>query len=287
MTSDAKARSFANRNGFARRTDLEDPLLRRLRRLCEDEDRAIGGRGQLGWSRQWEYPYTLANIPEDGGGLRILDAGSGYRFFTFMLAKRGFDLHACDLDASIGPRIRKTASKYDLSIDFTRQDLSNMDYPDALFDYVACISVLEHTGDPQAVVKELQRILKPGGRLLVTFDVSLDGDRDIPIEKVQQLLKVMERRFVGVYPFEDEDLLNTGVLNASEDILTTQWFREHAPELLPWRMISKTGLRNMVRGTFGRPFFSLSVMGMVLAKKADDARSMPGHGAKISEGGGR
>ena len=47
-------------------------------------------------------------------------------------------------------------------------DAKTIPVDDDSFDAVICTEVLEHVFDPQAVIKELSRILKPGGRLLLT-----------------------------------------------------------------------------------------------------------------------
>jgi SAM-dependent methyltransferase len=47
-------------------------------------------------------------------------------------------------------------------------DATSIPVPDATFDAVLCTEVLEHVPDPMSVVRELARILKPGGRLILS-----------------------------------------------------------------------------------------------------------------------
>ena len=265
MTSGESA--FPHRNGFALHADLGHPRLRQLLRLCLQENEAFEGEARLGWSRQWEYPYVLANLPEDGAGRRILDAGSGYRFFTPLLARRGFEVDACDLDASIGPKYDEIAARHDLAIEFTQQELSKMTYPDASFDYICCISVLEHARDRAEIVREFRRCLKAGGSLVLTFDVSVRGDRDIPIEVAKDLIDFLEEEFVPATPFVARRYLDPATLSQADEVLRTEWFRRYQPELLPWRFFSRAGLSNLLRGRLGRPFFDLAVVGLVLRKE--------------------
>jgi ubiquinone/menaquinone biosynthesis C-methylase UbiE len=44
----------------------------------------------------------------------------------------------------------------------------NLPYPDASFDVVVCLDVLEHVGDVETVLMEIYRALKPGGIVLTT-----------------------------------------------------------------------------------------------------------------------
>ena len=261
------APEFPHRNGFALHEDLGNPRLCQIVRSCAQEKEGLSGESSFEWSRQWEYPYVLANLPAEGAGRRILDAGSGYRFFAPMLARRGFEVDACDLDASIGPKYDEIAAQHDLAIEFTQQELSKMTYPDASFDYICCISVLEHARDRAEIVREFRRCLKAGGSLLLTFDVSVRGDRDIPIEVAKDLIDFLEEEFVPDTPFVARRYLDPATLSQADEVLRTEWFRRYQPELLPWRFFSRAGVSNLLRGKLGRPFFDLAVIGLVLHKQ--------------------
>jgi SAM-dependent methyltransferase len=273
------ASTFPHRNGFAMHADLAHPRLRELRALCLREQEAFGEVPHLDWSRQWEYPFVLANLPEDGAGTKILDASCGYRFFSPLLARRGFEVYACDLDAKVGPRYDALSAQHGVAIEFERQNLEKMSYPDELFEHICCISVLEHARDPAAITREFRRCLKPGGSLLLTFDVSADGDRDISVSGARDLLDLLHDDFVPAMPFSGEDRLEEAFLSNADDVLRTPWFRRHQPELLPWRFVSRSGLKNMLRGRFGRPFYDLAVIGLVLYK--GDASRLTFHPADL------
>jgi len=259
---------FPNRNGFALHADLQHPALKRHLHLCQQESEEFSGESHFDWSRQWEYPFVVGNLPAEGAGRRLLDAGSGYRFFAPMLARRGFEVDACDLDATIGPKYDEIAARYDVDIEFAQQDLSTLTYADESFDFVCCISVLEHTREPGEIVREFKRCLKRGGALLLTFDVSVHGDRDLPLATARDLVALLEEEFEPVVPFSGRQYFDSAVLAESEDVLRTRWFRTYQPELLPWRFVSRAGLRNLLRGKIGRPFFDLAVVGLVLRKPA-------------------
>jgi ubiquinone/menaquinone biosynthesis C-methylase UbiE len=54
----------------------------------------------------------------------------------------------------------------------SRQDISNTSYPDAMFDRIVCISVLEHLGEEELLktLLEFKRILKKEGLIVATVD---------------------------------------------------------------------------------------------------------------------
>jgi len=100
--------------------------------------------------------------------LRVLDIG-GHK-----VAKRGqFDLSAFP--------VRVTC----LNISSVKRpdvlgDGAALPFPDRVFDAVVCAELLEHVYDPQRVLAEVARVLRPGGRLLITvpFLVQIHGDPD-------------------------------------------------------------------------------------------------------------
>jgi len=261
-----KQSEFPSRNGFARRRDLDHPVLREHLEQCLEENRRFGGGSTLGWSRQWEYPYLLAHLPEPKREFRILDAGSGWRFFAPALARRGFDVTACDVDRSLNRRYAELARDESLALRFDLEDLGALRYGDESFDLICCVSVLEHTRDHSRIAGELARCLRPGGTLLLTFDVSVRGDREIPVAGARALIDTLESVLEPIYAFEDRLLLDEAALEAHTDLLRTEWFRREQPELLPWSVMSRAGLRNLIKGCLGRPFFDLAVIGMALRK---------------------
>ena len=95
-------------------------------------------------------------------GSRVLDAGAGscpYRsFFSHCEYKTQDFTNLNDDQLSYG--------KYG-NIDYVC-DISNMPVDNASFDAVLCSEVLEHVPDPVSVISEFARILKPGGKLILT-----------------------------------------------------------------------------------------------------------------------
>ncbi len=103
-------------------------------------------------------------------GATFLDAGCGSCAHTVRLARRGFNVRAVDFSESAlemaRGHLRETG--LDARISLQREDLTRLSFADASFDYVLCWGVLMHVPDVGRAVSELARVLKPGGRLVVS-----------------------------------------------------------------------------------------------------------------------
>ncbi|MFZ6015909.1 MAG: class I SAM-dependent methyltransferase [Patescibacteria group bacterium] len=87
----------------------------------------------------------------------ILDLGGGKRFQKWLAPYKSLfneaDYKTFDYDSTTGADIVG--------------DIHQIPLPDNSFDSVICSSVLEHVQDPRQAVKEIHRILKPGGAVFV------------------------------------------------------------------------------------------------------------------------
>lgn len=93
-------------------------------------------------------------------GARVLDAGAGaskYRVFFSHCIYETQDF--CQYEGAL--------VKYIHPIDHVCE-ITRIPLPDASLDAILCTEVLEHVVDPMAVVAEFSRLLKPGGRLMLT-----------------------------------------------------------------------------------------------------------------------
>ena len=78
---------------------------------------------------------------------------------------------------------------------FKIEDLENLSQDEASVDAVYSVSVIEHTQNPRQVIDEINRVLKPGGIFVCTFDVSFEARSPMHVRHVEQLVDHINRVF--------------------------------------------------------------------------------------------
>ena len=100
------------------------------------------------------------------GPLRILDAGAGPGRLTAPLAER-HQVTACDISDEMLEEARRRSPE---GVRFVRADARELPFADSEFDGLLAIDLLAHLPDLGAALRELARVVRPGG--LLVFDTS-------------------------------------------------------------------------------------------------------------------
>lgn len=129
------------------------------------------------WYRRHEVAYhVLAPYCTDA---LVLEAGCGEGYGAALLADRAAHVVAFDYDEAA---TRHVAREYPQTT-AVRGNLASLPLADASVDVVANLQVLEHLWDQYGFLAECRRVLRPGGRLLVTTPnrLTFTPDSDTPL----------------------------------------------------------------------------------------------------------
>ncbi len=126
---------------------------------------------RLGHDRGAAARFIVESAPELSGP--ALDVGTGKGLLAIALAQTGLEVVSIDIDAEEQNLARQLAQHagVDGRIRFVRGDAAYLPYPDAYFGCVAMMDVLHHLEHPEPVVREMVRVLKESGPIVVAdFD---------------------------------------------------------------------------------------------------------------------
>jgi ubiquinone biosynthesis O-methyltransferase len=100
-------------------------------------------------------------------GARVLDAGCGDGKLACVMASRGAEVTGIDSDPAMLAAARSRAEKARIEARFLEGRIERLPVPDASFDAVMAITVLCFVPDAAAALREMARVLRPGGRLVI------------------------------------------------------------------------------------------------------------------------
>jgi SAM-dependent methyltransferase len=117
------------------------------------------------YEKEWHIPEAAGF---DGArGLRVLEIGCGLGTDGARFARAGALYTGVDLTDAAVSLARRNFELQGLPGEFRTADAESLDFADESFDLVYSHGVLHHTPDTARAVREVHRVLKPGGRAVV------------------------------------------------------------------------------------------------------------------------
>jgi len=117
------------------------------------------------YEKEWHIPAAAEFASTRG--LRVLEIGCGVGTDGLQFARAGATYTGIDLTEAAVDLARKNFESAGMPGEFRVSDAENLDFADDSFDIVYSHGVLHHTPEIEAAVREVNRVLKPGGRAIV------------------------------------------------------------------------------------------------------------------------
>ena len=150
-----RVRAFWQANPCGTKFAAAEPGSRRFYELVEEHR----------YEKEWHIPRAADFAGTRG--LRVLEIGCGLGTDGAQFAKAGADYTGVDLTEAAVELARKRFELFNLRGEFRTADAENLDFADESFDLVYSHGVLHHTPDTARAVREVHRVLRPGGRAIV------------------------------------------------------------------------------------------------------------------------
>ncbi|HEY1011999.1 MAG TPA: class I SAM-dependent methyltransferase [Herpetosiphonaceae bacterium] len=141
-------------------------MTRSISTLIDEYGKTMPAEAKPAYFRLHRYRFRdlLRALPP--APARILEIGTTPGTFTGILRQAGYEVAGIDLFPNDRAELWR---RLEVEVKFCNLDESPIPYPDAAFDAVVFSEVIEHlAGSPLGPLREMLRVLKPGGRLVIS-----------------------------------------------------------------------------------------------------------------------
>jgi ubiquinone/menaquinone biosynthesis C-methylase UbiE len=141
-----------------------------------------------------EIHAKVIELADPGPRGKALDVPTGTGILANRLRKIGFEVSCCDIDPSYF-----SAPGLNLDIGDLNQSLP---YPPSSFDLITCVEGIEHLENPFNAIREFSRILRPGGKVILTLPNYLNIERRLRFLVTGLFSKLPSPKKLGKERFE-------------------------------------------------------------------------------------
>jgi SAM-dependent methyltransferase len=149
----------------------------------------------ISWSHQGRFRTGL-RLAREVGGDRLLDYGCGDGTFLGLLAAEGPGPRlavGAELDPSI---VEDCRARFDGCDNLHFVLISDLERQSSVYDAIYCMEVFEHVTDPVWLLEQFERLLAPGGSLVISVPI----ETGLPVVIKQIVRRVAGWRGIGHYP---------------------------------------------------------------------------------------
>jgi ubiquinone/menaquinone biosynthesis C-methylase UbiE len=151
--------------------------------------KAYKGMGMEGHVAKWyaasthkaidEYKALARRVADElPAGSAVLEVAPGPGYFAIELAKLGgYRVTGLDISKTFVEMARHNAAEANVAVDFRLGNAAKMPLETGAFDFLLCRAAFKNFGEPVSALREMHRVLKPGGKAVI-MDLRRDADRD-------------------------------------------------------------------------------------------------------------
>jgi ubiquinone/menaquinone biosynthesis C-methylase UbiE len=134
-------------------------------------------------------------------GSAVLEVAPGPGYFSIELAMRGnYSITGLDLSHTFVEMAAKRSDQAGVKVRFIQGSASNMPLPANSYDFLLCRAAFKNFGQPIVALKEMCRVLKPGGRALI-IDLRGDATPSDIRRQVDEMMLTTVNRFLTQLAF--------------------------------------------------------------------------------------
>ncbi len=122
---------------------------------------------KLGFFVDTVEKQLIEELAEPKKEQQVLDIGAGTGNYSLWLARKGLNVTAIDQSVEMMKYAKEKAENEGLTIKWMLEDAHILPFENEQFDLVISITAIEFMDQPQKVLMEAMRVLKPEGRLVI------------------------------------------------------------------------------------------------------------------------
>ena len=125
--------------------------------------------------------------PQLPPGAAVLEVAPGPGYFAIELARLGgYQVTGLDISQTFVEIARQKAAQANVQVDFRHGNASAMPFEDETFDFLLCRAAFKNFGAPLGALREMYRVLKPGGRAMI-IDLRKDASSEAVARAVEEM----------------------------------------------------------------------------------------------------
>jgi len=169
-----------------------------MKTSVERKPKPYKGIGMEGVIATWYAKNTGTSMAEYralaervAGGLRpgdrVLEVAPGPGYLAIALAQLGsYRVAGLDVSRTFVRMARENAARSRVEVDFQEGDAAAMPFAAEAFDFIVCRAAFKNFSDPVGALREMHRVLRPGGRALI-IDMRNDASGKAIVDEVAKM----------------------------------------------------------------------------------------------------